>query len=243
MKNRLLTILLLSANLFLIIGCADDQARQQIADTNQRLTQLQQSIGVLDNKVSNQKVLDLLNQVSELQNQINQLNGKVSSLTQGQTADQGNLSQQVQSLDLRVQALESSINGQPAAAPRAITKPTLTPQLQDAVKKIQDNEINAAISELKQIIASNDKASAASARYFLSVAYIANSQYHEAINEANKFIAANRNNKYVPDAMRVIYIAQTQLGNTVAANATAKRLIKSFPNSEAAKKIARQVKS
>ena len=61
-----------------------------------------------------------------------------------------------------------------------------------------------------------------SARYFLSVAYVANSQYKEAINEANKFIATNSNNKYVPDAMRVVYISQTQLGNTTAANATAK---------------------
>ena len=38
-----------------LTGCADDQARQQIADTNQRLNQIQQNVGVLDNKVSNQK--------------------------------------------------------------------------------------------------------------------------------------------------------------------------------------------
>ena len=66
MKKSLLAILGLSANLFLI-GCADDQARQQIADTNQRLSQIQQNVGVLDNKVSNQKVLDLLNQINDLQ--------------------------------------------------------------------------------------------------------------------------------------------------------------------------------
>ncbi len=244
MKKSLLAIFGLSANLFLI-GCADDQARQQIADTNQRLNQLQQNIGVLDNKVSNQKVLDLLNQISDLQNQINQLNGRVTTLEQGQKTGQGDAGQELQSLDLRVSALESAING--SSSPRAYTPAKATvasgtnSQLQDAIKKIQSNNLTGAISELKDIMAnSSDKAVAANARYFLSVAYVANAQYKDAVSEANKFIAANANNKYVPDAMRVIYISQTQMGSTTAAKATAKRLIKSYPNSEAAKKVAAQ---
>ncbi|RTL12147.1 MAG: hypothetical protein EKK54_05690 [Neisseriaceae bacterium] len=242
MKKSLLTILGLSANLFLT-GCADDQARQQIADTNQRLNQIQQNVGVLDNKVSNQKMLDLLNQVNDLQSQINQLNGRVTNLEQGQGNAQGDAGQQLQSLDLRVQALESAVGGGSPATVRSAKAPQagMNPQLQDAIKKIQANNIAPAITELQAIIASGDKTSAANARYFLSVAYVANSQYKEAISEANKFIAANPNNKYVPDAMRVVYISQTQLGNTTAANATAKKLIKSFPNSEAAKKVAKQL--
>lgn len=243
MKRRLLTILGLSANLFLI-GCADDQARQQIADTNQRLNQIQQNVGVLDNKVSNQKVLDLLNQVSDLQNQINQLNGRVTNLEQGQKSGQGDIGQQMQALDLRVSALESSVTGGGAPARMTNAQPAtggMNAQLQDAIKKIQANNIPPAISELKNIVAtSSDKSVALNARYFLSVAYVANAQYKEAISEANKFITAGANNKYVPDAMRVIYIAQTQLGNTAGAKATAKRLIKSYPNSEAAKKVSQQ---
>jgi TolA-binding protein len=187
-------------------------------------------------------MLDLLNQVNDLQSQINQLNGRVTNLEQGQGNAQGDAGQQLQSLDLRVQALESAIGGGSAVV-RSAKAPqnAMNSQLQDAIKKIQSNNIAPAITELQAIIASGDKNSAASARYFLSVAYVANSQYKEAINEANKFIATNANNKYVPDAMRVVYISQTQLGNTAAANATAKKLIKSFPNSEAAKKVAKQL--
>lgn len=242
MKKSLLAILVLSANLFLL-GCADDQARQQIADTNQRLNQIQQSVGVLDNKVSNQKVLDLLNQINDLQTQINQLNGRVANLEQGQTSGQGNVGQQLQSLDLRVQALESSVGttGSSSVAGKIAGGGAMNAQLQEAIKKIQANDVNGAITQLRQIMASNDKASAASARYYLSVAYVANSQYKEAISEANKFIAGNGANKNTPDAMRVIFIAQTQLGNTAAANATAKKLIKSYPNSDAAKKVAKQI--
>lgn len=242
MKKSLLAILGLSANLF-IIGCADDQARQQIADTNQRLNQLQQNITVLDNKLTNQKVLDLLNQISDLQNQINQLNGQISTLQQGQNSGQSNVGQQLQSLDLRVSALESASGisaPRAAVAVRAETASSAA-QLQDAIAKIKANDVNGAITELKQIISSGDKTSAASARYYLSVAYVANNQYKDAISEANKFIAANAKNKNVPDAMRVIFISQTQLGDSNAANATAKKLIKSYPNSDAAKKVAKQV--
>lgn len=243
MKKSLLAILGLSANLFLI-GCADDQARQQIADTNQRLSQIQQNVGVLDNKVSNQKVLDLLNQINDLQTQINQLNGRVANLEQGQSSGQGDVGQQLQSLDLRVQSLESAVGVTGSVRPNAVvlkSNNANAQQLQDAIKKIQSNDLNTAITELKQVMAGTDKASAASARYFLSVAYVANNQYKEAITEANKFVAANAANKNAPDALRVIYISQTQLGNASAANATAKRLIKSYPNSEAAKKVAKQI--
>lgn len=243
MKKSLLTMTILSANLFLI-GCADDQARQQIADTNQRLNQLQQNIVVLDNKLTNQKVLDLLNQISDLQNQINQLNGRVAAIEQGQTSGSGNVNQELQSLDMRVAALESSAgvqtNDRPFAAAKVNTSSS-NAQLQDAISKIKANDINGAIVELKQVMVSNDKASAASARYYLSVAYVANNQYGEAIAEANKFISIAPNNKNVPDAYRVIFIAQSQSGQTAAANATAKKLIKMFPNSEAAKKVAKQI--
>ena len=188
MKKSLLAILGLSANLFLI-GCADDQARQQIADTNQRLSQIQQNVGVLDNKVSNQKVLDLLNQINDLQTQINQLNGRVANLEQGQSSGQGDVGQQLQSLDLRVQSLESAVGITGSVKPYAgalKSNNVNAQQLQDAIKKIQANDLNSAITELKQVMAGTDKASAASARYFLSVAYVANNQYKEAIIEIGR---------------------------------------------------------
>ncbi len=235
MKKSLLAVLGLSANLFLL-SCADDQARQQIADTNQRLNQIQQSVGLLDTKVSNQKLLDLLNQISDLQAQINQLNGALANLQESQSASY--INQQLQALDLRLQALESanSAGSRPVKA-----SSSMNAELTAAIKKISSGEINPAIKQLKQIIASPDKTSASTARYFLAVAYLANNQYSEAINEASKFIAANPKHKYVPDAMRVIFIAQSQTGNDNAARATANRLIAKYPHSEAAKKVAKQL--
>jgi TolA-binding protein len=241
MKISLLAILLLSANL-LLIGCADDQARQQIADTNQRLSQIQQNVGVLDNKVSNQKILDILNQVNDLQTQINQLNGQIANLTESSNSSQANIDQHLQALDLRVQAVESTTGARPVIMHSQAAGATgQKSELQNAIHNIQANQITLAISELKQLTLSADKITAQNARYFLAVAYVANNQSLEAISEADRFIAQSPNNKYIPDAMRVVFIAQAQLGNNNAASATAKRLIRSYPKSEAAKKVAQQL--
>ena len=244
MKKSLLMVLGLSANLFLS-GCADDQARQQIADTNQRLTQVQQNVGVLDNKVSNQKLLDMLNQITDLQSQINDLNGRVATLEHGQKSGQSGQGQQFTSFDLRLQALESTVNngsltpGNSAVAAKQAS--SATRELQAAVRKIKANDPSA-IPDLKNLMASSpDKTVAANASYFLAVAYIATAKYKDSISEASNFIVANGNSKYVPDALRVIYIAQSQLNDTAAATATAQRLLKSFPKSEAAKKVAKQM--
>lgn len=238
MKKSLLTILILSANHFLS-GCADDQARQQIADTNQRLNQIQQNVVVLDNKLTNQKVLDLLNQITDLQSQISQLNGRVANLENGQSTNQGDMSQQLQSLDMRLSALESA-NGvsQPTTAKFISNN---NQELQAAIAKIKANDVNGAIIDLKRISNGSDKASATLARYYLSVAYVANNQYKEAITEASNFIKVNPNNKNAPDALRVIFISQSQLKQSAAANATAKKLLKMYPNSEAAKKVSAQL--
>lgn len=245
MKKRLLTIMVLSASLF-TIGCADDQARQQIADTNQRLNQMQQNISVLDTKLTNQKVLDLLNQLDNLQTQINQLNGRVANLEQGQKSGSGDINQQIQSLDMRIAALENPNEAKSNTSVVANTEiKSATNQatlLQSSIAKIKTNDLNGAISGLKQVINSDDKQSAISARYYLSVAYVANSQYNDAINEANKFVTlAGNKNKNVPDAMRVVFISQTQLGQNDKAKATGQKLLKMYPSSAAAKKVAQQI--
>ncbi len=253
MKKSLLTISILSANLFLL-GCADDQARQQIADTNQRLNQLQQSITVVNNKLTNQKTLDLLNQIDNLQNQVNQLNGKIAEFEQNKATASGDTAQQLQSLDMRVAALEggdtsakavksnaADMKPVPIVANANLDNPNSAKLLDSAIAKIKANKIPAAITDLKQVISSGDTASAKEAHYYLSIAYVADSKYSTAVDEANKFISLSPKSKNVPDAMRVIYIAQTQMGNTTEAKAIASKLLKSYPNSSAAQKVAKQI--
>ena len=248
MKRCLLAIVVLSANLFLI-GCADDQARAQLADTDARLSQMEQTVSVLGNKVSNQKMLDILNKLDDLQNQIDQLNGNVATLQHNQQSYQDTQNQVNQSIDQQLQALcGSSIStesgGVSSSAPIAIVKPKSkgvsnnNSQLQSALKKIKSHDLNGAIKQLKTITSTTtDSGVKATANYYLAVAYAANGEYKNSIFIARKFVEANPSSVYAPDALFTIYISQQQLGMKKSAQTTADQIKKDNPNSSVAKKL------
>ena len=245
MKRSLLAILVLSANLFLI-GCADDQARAQLADTNLRLSQMEQTVGVLGNKVSTQKMLDLLNKLDDLQNQIDQLNGNVATLQHDTQTFQNTQSQVNQSIEQQLQSLGGSPisveSGSSSSAPVGAIKPNQSSpnnsQLQIAVKKIKAHDFNGAIKQLRTVISTTQNpVTKANAYYYLSVAYAASGQYKSSIWVARKFIDENPQNANAPDALFTMYISQEQLGMKQSAQKTASQLIKSYPNSSAAKKV------
>jgi TolA-binding protein len=245
-KNKSLAILL-----YCCIGlysCADDQARQEIASTNQHLTQLQQNVSVLDTKVSNQKLLELLNRTEDMQNQINALNGTISDITHEHNIVVHDLQQQLAAVESRLSVSSTDDNSTQSSTVRANTDTsslaTDKMQLDGAIKKIKNKQAPAAIKDLKQLIAKeqSDNKNSSAAQYYLSVAYLANSQYKEAINQAKVVLAQQSlTPQLASDSLRVIFIAQSQLGNTVAAKATAKKLLKLYPNTTAAHKVSQQI--
>src|SRR5579863_8331124 len=154
-KKRLLTAIGLSATFFLI-GCADDQARSQIAATNTQVTQLQETVGVLNTKVSTQKLVDILNKLDELQNQINQLNGEVETLKQNQQEYKKTQDALGQSLQQQVQSSQKGDGAAPAATeaappPAANTTPATDDNLKPALQKIKSRNFPQAIKDLKNI--------------------------------------------------------------------------------------------
>lgn len=237
-------LILLSANLFLI-GCADDQARAQIAETNARVTQLQGNVGVIDNKISNQKMIDILNKLDDLQSQIDQLNGNVSTISANQKNHQATQEQLYQSIEQRLQALEQATNGGRAAystssAPVAgASRATAgNNELKSALRKIKSHNFPIAIKELKNIIStSNDREVVTSASYYLTISYAANGQYKEAIATGRKFANDYPDNANAPDALRTVYISQNQLNMKQSAAKTANLIMTKYPSSDAAKKI------
>lgn len=253
MKKSLLTIFALSANLFLL-GCADDQARAQIADLNARMAQLQDNLGTVSNKVSGQKAIDTLNKLDNLQNQIDELNGNVSTIANNQKTYQTTQDQLYQSLEQQIQVLQQATgqkvstanvgasaplaDGSAASGVIATPRKSGSSQLKSAFNKIKKHNFPEAIKQLNGIIAtSNNQAVVSAATYYLSVAYAANGQFKESITTARKYIADNPNGKDAPNALRTIYIAQSELGMKKSAAKTAKELIAKYPDSEAAKKM------
>ncbi len=247
MKKCLLAVVVLSANLFLI-GCADDQARAQLADTDARLSQMEQTVSVLGNKVSNQKMLDILNKLDDLQNQIDQLNGNVATLQHNQQSYLDTQNQINQSIDQQLQSLGGSSviveSNTISSAPVSMIKPkqkvvsSNNSQLQSALKKIKSHDFNGAIKQLKTITStSTDVGVKATANYYLSVAYAANGEYKNSIFIARKFVEENPSSVYAPDALFTVYISQQQLGMKKSAQTTATQIKKDYPNSGVAKKI------
>lgn len=236
-KNKcLLVISILSTNF--LISCADDQARAQIADTDKRLSQLQQSVGLLGTKVSNQKMLGILNQLDKMQNQIDQLSGEISNLKHNQQVYKETQEQFNKGIDQKFQNVEKSNLAQ-------VNKESTNPEnnnndeeLKVALDSIKNRDFKSAIKSLKIIIkSSKNSETIANASYFLAVSYAANGQYKEAVVTARKFVAANPENKYAPDALRTMYIAQNQLNWKQSAINTANTLFKKYPDSDAAKKV------
>lgn len=249
-RKRLLSVIGLIATFF-VIGCADEQARAGLADTNARLMQLQETVGVLNTKVTTQKLVDLLNKLDNLQSQIDSLNGNVDTLKQDQQSYKATQDELYQSLEQQIQILQQ---GGVKTLPSAKTSSSATsvaakPQGDDsadsgdsslklALKQVKSHKFTEAIQNLKHImVTSTNQDVVASATYYLAVAYAANQQYKSAISVAQKFVIDNPDSQNAPDAMRIIYISQIQSGMKKAANKTAQTLISKYPNSDAAKKI------
>ena len=253
-KCLLVVFLLLSTNIFLF-GCADDAARAQIADTNARLDKLQGNVRVIDNKVSDQKMINVLNKLDSLQNQINELNGSVSTISHDQKTYQATQDQLNQSIEQQIQGVGTATSTRKviASEPEAnnvrdyasSSKVAATSgDLKSALKKIKNRNFPQAIKELKNIIAtSQDPETVQNATYYLSVTYAANNQYKDAIGTGRKFATDFPNNPNAPDALRIVYISQNQLGMVKSVAKTGVLINQKYPNSDAAKKIASEQKS
>lgn len=233
-KCLLMIVISLSANFFLY-GCADDAARAQISDTNARLDKLQGNIGVIDSKVSDQKMINVLNKLDSLQDQIDDLNGKVSTISNNQKTYQATQEQVNQSLQ---QQIESS--GAPSSQKIASSEVVSSGggDLDSAIKKIKNHNFSQAIKELKNIInTSPDKDTVQKASYFLTVTYAANTQYKDAVITGHKYVNDYPDSENAPDVLRTVYISQKQLGMVKSAAKTAATIKQKYPNSDSAKKI------
>ncbi len=244
----------LSANLFLI-GCADDQARSQIADLNNRLSQMQEQVSTVNNKVGGQKSLDVVNKLSDLQDQIDQINGSISTINSNQKKFQDTQNQVNQSLQQQISGVtgaasvsrsSSKLNASDASKDEesAVSNTTSVSSeddkkaLKNAFNSIKEHKFKEAINDLKELVTTSDNSdTVGTANYYLAVAYAASGQYKNSIVSARKYLVSNPNGRDAANAMRTIYISESQLGMKKSANKTAITLIKKFPSSDAAKKV------
>lgn len=182
-------------------------------------------------------MLGILNQLDKMQNQIDLLNGEVNTLKHNQQSYKETQEQFNKGIDQKFQNAEKSNVAQNNEV-STNKENNNDDELKAALDSIKNRDFKNAIKILKTIIkTSTDSDVIANANYFLAVSYAANGQYKEAVVIARKFVTANPENKYAPDALRTMYIAQNQLNWKQSAINTANMLFKKYPDSDAAKKV------
>lgn len=242
-----------------LAGCAStsdvDDVRRQLTE---RDTASQQRLAQIESKISNEKLLEMVTQVEQLNAEVARLRGELD--VQGYTLQttQKRQNDLYSDLDQRLGKLESnasqpvakaassSVDSGDAAGKSADAKTDKADEASQtydrALTLLRNREFPKAIWLLKTF---PDKYPSASqlgdVQYWLGMAYAADHQCKQAVTAHMDFTGKYANHPKVPDALRNIGNCQRDLGDLTAARATWNKLIKQFPNSDAASKAKQQL--
>jgi len=242
----------LSATLLLTLtACATngdiEATRNQIDQVNR---QASARLTEVENKLSNEKLLEMVSQLDSLKAEVTKLRGDVEVLNYNVQNTQKRQNDLYNDLDGRVGHLEnagkdnaSQPQGQAAASSSAASADTQSsPDYDKALNLLRARDFAKATAALGLYIQQNpDAPQAVDALYWLGVAHTAQKQYDAAIDIHRRFAEQFPDNPKAPDALRNVANCQRDMGQTDTAKATLKRLIKLYPNSSAAQKAREQL--
>ena len=244
--------LALSAALLLTLSaCATtsdiEATRNQIDQVNR---QASARLSEVESKLSNEKLLEMVNQVDSLKAEVAKLRGEVEVANYNLQTTQKRQNDLYNDLDGRLSHLESA--GKEAAAQQNASQPVAnsaaaadtqtSPDFDKALNLLRARDFAKATSALSLYIQQNPNApQAVDALYWLGVAHTAQRQYDAAIEIHRRFAEQFPDNPKAPDALRNVANCQRDLGQVDIAKATLKRLIKLYPSSSAAQKAREQL--
>jgi tol-pal system protein YbgF len=203
----------------------DEEARRRVAETNVRLTnvqnQLEARLNAIEGQLKNQGLVDLFNQVEQMKAEFARLRGQIEVLLHEQDQQQKRQRDLYIDLDSRMRRLESG-GGVPTAggaapatasgAPAASTPPpsvaSVAPAASGAVAQDTSSEQRAYDAALDQFKAGN---------------------YPAAIASFNSVVKANPTGLLAPSAFYCIGNAQFALRYYRGAIATQRQLVSQFP--------------
>ncbi|RQO66971.1 tol-pal system protein YbgF [Aquitalea sp. FJL05] len=244
--------LALSAALLLTLSaCATtsdiEATRNQIDQVNR---QASARLSEVESKLSNEKLLEMVNQVDSLKAEVAKLRGEVEVANYNLQTTQKRQNDLYNDLDGRLSHLESA--GKEAAAQQAASQPAATsaaaadtqtsPDYDKALNLLRARDFPKATSALSLYVQQNPNTpQAVDALYWLGVAHTAQRQYDAAIEIHRRFAEQFPDNPKAPDALRNVANCQRDLGQADSAKTTLKRLIKLYPSSSAAQKAREQL--
>ncbi|MCW3479627.1 tol-pal system protein YbgF [Neisseriaceae bacterium JH1-16] len=251
MKAAVSAVLLAS----LLAGCATtsdiEDTRRQIDTVNQ---QAQTRLSSIESKLSNEKLLEMVNQVENLKAEVAKLRGESEVMNYNLQTTQKRQNDLYNDLDTRLAKLEghgSAASGHTAAptadgaaAPAgADGVAQASPDYDKALGLLRNRDFDKAVGALKGFIAANPSSpQVPDATYWLGVAHTALRQYDAAIDIHRRFVEQYPSNPKASDALRNVANCQRDLDQVDVAKNTLRRLIKLYPNSSAAAKAKEQLK-
>jgi tol-pal system protein YbgF len=212
------------------------QIREQIKVLQQRETEMTARLDRMESAQRNQ--LELVNQLESLRQENARLRGQVETLTNEVATLQKRNRDLYADLDARLKKMEPqsvTVDGRSAAVDRAELAAYEAPLAQ-----FRAGDFKGSLPGFQQFVARYPaSAYAPAAQYWIGSAHYAIKDYKSAIAAHRVLVERYAGSPRVPDALLSIAESQVQLGDRKSANATLNRVIKEFPETEAAK-IARE---
>lgn len=208
------------------------QIREQIKVLQQRETEMAARLDRMESAQRNQ--LELVNQLESLRQENARLRGQVETLSNEVATLQKRNRDLYTDLDARLKKMEPqsvTVDGRSAAVDRAELAAYETPLAQ-----FRAGDFKGSLPGFQQFVARYPtSAYAPAAQYWIGSAYYAVKDYKSAIAAHRTLVERYADSPRVPDALLSMAESQVQLGDRKSANATLNRVIKEFPETEAAK--------
>lgn len=203
---------------------ADNEARHAILDVRTKL----------DTKADKSSLLDLAAQNEMLRQEVARLRGQVELLSNELANEQKRNKDFYVELDNRLRKIEPQskvVDGKEVAIDQAEQK-----AFDVAMTRFKEGQYKQAGWSFSDFLNRYpDSAYAASAHYWLGNAFFAQRSCKKAIKEHGVVVEKYAESQFAPDAMLNIATCHIQLKQKTSAKKTLKKLVESYPESEAAK--------
>ncbi|MDQ3189474.1 MAG: tol-pal system protein YbgF [Pseudomonadota bacterium] len=216
------------------------ELRGRLADQDRALLQRDAELAArLDRlETAQRNQLELANQTEVLRQDIARLRGQIEALTNEVATLQKRNRDLYGDLDARLKKMEPSnvtVEGRPVAVDR-----TEQSSYEAALAQFRASDFKSALSGFQQFVARYPQSAYVPvAQYWIGSSHYAMKDYRSAIAAQQILVDRFSDSTRAPDALLSIAESQLQLGDKRSANRTLGRLIKDYPESEAAK-VARE---
>jgi tol-pal system protein YbgF len=224
----------------------DNEARRRIELLRQEMTENQRQVAeqlkkldaVLSSASDRSALLQIATQVETLNNELARMRGQLETLTnQAETAERRQKDLYLD-IDTRLRKLEQSREQaatSPATSPEAEASPAEMRAYQAALDQFKLGNYSLAVSAMQGFLVTYPSSKlAATAQYWIGMAYSGQRDYKQSISAQRKLLAAWPDSEKAPDAMLSIASAQETMGERKNAQKTLEDLITKYPKSSAA---------